>query len=172
MIAKKLAAVKKNFQKHYDLYVGSLDLTKKQCSCMAAGCFVIHGYYLRYIKVAFLLYDITIVRVKCKSCGKTHAILPSWIVPHSQILLEDMIEMITAYEEGTVYKINNNYKITRKDVNYIIKKYKRHWKDRLLAIADGPVTEFLRSPGLIQKVYSFYKSAFLQIKRSSYLLFS
>lgn len=34
---------------------------------------------------------------KCKS---THGILPTWIVPYSQHLLEDQVEIISAYESG------------------------------------------------------------------------
>ena len=62
-----------------------------KCSC---GCqeFNIHGVYERNIIDNNEEYKIKIKRVKCKGCGKTHALLPVFILPYYQTKAEEIIE--------------------------------------------------------------------------------
>jgi len=87
-----------------------------------------HGYYIRYLKKISL----SILRIKCKSCNKTHALLHPSIVPYSQIALSDTIDIIINYDEGSnnMNVINNNPEITESDVIYTINKYLKHWQKR------------------------------------------
>ena len=41
-----------------------------------------HGYYKKYTNISGKKYYIRILRVRCKVCGHTHAILPDFIVPY------------------------------------------------------------------------------------------
>ncbi len=171
MIAKNAAKIKNLIQENYNKFVDAIDFTISQCQCKSIGQFVIHGYYDRKIRTnGWLVILLVIQRMKCKSCGKTHAVLPTSIVPYSQILLTDMIGMIISHEEKTSYKINKDSHLTRKDVKYVIKQYLRHWRDRILAIASGSIIEFLRSSDLTRQVHCAYNTAFMQVKRCSYLL--
>jgi len=43
-----------------------------------------HGYYYRNVITVFGIYKIKVLRVKCPSCKKTHALLPHFLVPYFQ----------------------------------------------------------------------------------------
>ena len=53
--------------------------------------------YRRYINISGTKYYIRLLRVQCKTCGKTHAILPNFIVPylHEPILTAAMVDRLT-----------------------------------------------------------------------------
>ena len=77
--------------------------------------------------------SIIILRVRCKSCGKTHAIFPECIVPYSQILLSDHISIINTYNSKASFEpimLANEF-IDESNIFYIIKQYLEHWKERI-----------------------------------------
>ncbi len=76
-------------QKFYNDLISNLQLHKLTCTCGKSGCLLVHGYYKRSIKVPSGKIHFRICRVKCAFCGKTHALLPSSIVPYSQLPLAD-----------------------------------------------------------------------------------
>lgn len=105
----------------YNSYIFNLDLNTLKCTCGHFGV-VAHGYYKRSIKTITGKIKIKILRVKCKTCNKTHAILLSLIIPYSSVQLKDhiriikdidikelMIEKITI-DESTIYRIKHNFK--------------------------------------------------------------
>jgi len=50
-------------------------------SCGAVGTLRIHGHYYRgVIEYGRGRYVISITRIRCTSCGRTHALLPLWLV--------------------------------------------------------------------------------------------
>ncbi len=53
-----------------------------------------HGYYSRNVITRHCIRKISILRVKCPSCGKTHAILPSFLIPYYQYSLEFIFECV------------------------------------------------------------------------------
>ncbi|HOH58867.1 MAG TPA: DUF6431 domain-containing protein, partial [Bacilli bacterium] len=113
-----------------------------------------HGYYKRSIKIPLGKIALSILRVKCKSCGKTHAILHPSIIPYSQIPLCDTIEIIDAYENNKSFTniLNNNPDITESDVRYTIKRYLKCWKDRILSISTIPILDFILLADFQKKV--------------------
>ena len=60
-------------------------------NCKAKSNFSFHGSYVR--NISFIrenkIYDfkVTVTRVICNSCGSTHALLPSFIVPYKIFLV-------------------------------------------------------------------------------------
>ena len=56
---------------------------------------VVHGYYTRKIKTINGNIELVILRVRCKDCGRTHAVLISFIVPYQSIEMSVQIEIIT-----------------------------------------------------------------------------
>lgn len=58
-----------------------------------------HGYYTRninYIDDGVIIYEIiNIQRVKCKDCGHTHALIPSFIVPYKINVLDTILACIS-----------------------------------------------------------------------------
>ncbi|WP_369800217.1 DUF6431 domain-containing protein [Anaerosalibacter sp. Marseille-P3206] len=56
--------------------------------CGYEGMLHRHGYYSRNVITKHCIRRISILRVKCPSCGNTHAILPSFLIPYYQYSLE------------------------------------------------------------------------------------
>lgn len=52
-----------------------------ECPCCHSDKLVFYGGYKRNIGINNNFLTIKIKRVKCKNCGKTHALIPSFIVP-------------------------------------------------------------------------------------------
>ena len=69
--------------------------------CHAVGQFNNHGYYTRYFleldDAAPNWQEMIIVRGKCKSCGRTHAVLPCDIIPYRSLLVPGMLLFVLSY---------------------------------------------------------------------------
>lgn len=156
-------------QKIYDAYIDSIDFSLCQCSCGAIGRFTIHGYYVRSLRYPFLKIQLTILRVKCKSCGRTHAVLHPVIVPYSQIPLDHMLSVIKHYEEPNQF--HSNIQLSGGERYHIIKKYKQYWRERLLSVAPpGSIIDLIHSDSFQKKIANRFQLAFMQIHRCFYLM--
>lgn len=147
-------------QDFYDAIVDDLQIHCLACSCGRKGAFIKHGYYKRSIKVEINKNKIRVLRLKCKACSKTHAILPEWIVPYSQISLEDHVSIINAHLNEAPYTdiMETKPTIDESDINYLLKQFKKHWKERLKAfqiIIDDLISE---------KCFQAFSRQFMQIK--------
>lgn len=72
-------------------------LEKINCSCCGgAGGFVRHGVYRKY----HYNQAITILRVRCRCCGRTHALLPSFSLPGTSIGLKEVELFILRRAQG------------------------------------------------------------------------
>jgi hypothetical protein len=87
-------------QSFYDYCINSLQFHQLTCSCGRSGCLNIHGYYQRKVKTHDGSFILTVCRVICSECGRTHAILPSSIVPYSQIPLACCCQIISDFNNG------------------------------------------------------------------------
>lgn len=157
-------------QDHYDSVVNSLQLHQLTCSCGHSACFCIHGYYWRSACLPDGKIRIRILRVKCTECGSTHAILLSSIVPYSQILLSDQCLIIIAFEQGSDRNAvcSQNPLIDENNVKSVIRRYVRHWLQKLLAesIPLSPVS------GLVRRCFAVYSMQFMQIHGTFNCLYS
>ena len=60
-----------------------------------------HGYYKKYTNISGKKYYIRILRVRCKVCGHTHAILPDFIVPYLHNPIIDLsFEIFFTFHDG------------------------------------------------------------------------
>lgn len=57
-------------------------------NCKFAGKLYTHGSYERNVITEDNFYKITIFRVKCPICGKTHALIPDFLIPYFQYSLD------------------------------------------------------------------------------------
>lgn len=145
----------------YYFQCSTLDLSSFSCPCCSHKCsFTIHGYYTRNIIINGVKYKIRILRVKCNECGRTHAVLPSFIIPYIQTSLNDALTIIENFESRTNAIICEDYRI--------IKSYKR-WtkilKSLFLSFKDDITTLLMTS---IDK----FKMFILQNHRGRYYYFS
>ena len=105
-----------------------------------------------------------ILRVKCKECGRTHAILPELVVPYSQIPA-DLQQQMLSYPLGSpeleeLMQFNSD--ISESNILAVRSRYRRNWKERLASmgneIRDGIAV-------LIRQSFSVFHRQFMQIHR-------
>ena len=82
----------------YNNLIAQLQFHRLTCTCGHSGCLSVHGYYIRSLKVPAGKLFFRICRVICSCCHHTHALLPSFMVPYSQISMNEQAEVISAHE--------------------------------------------------------------------------
>lgn len=70
-------------KKIYTEAVQNLNLNKVKCCQKIGGEFLIHGYYSRRLKIKHTTISISILRIRCEHCNKTHAVFFSDFIPYS-----------------------------------------------------------------------------------------
>ena len=80
-------------QQLYDNHISLIDVHSLTCTCGNHDN-VIHGYYKRKVRTDKSNIEIRVVRVKCKCCGKTHAVLISLIIPYKSVCLNTSIRIV------------------------------------------------------------------------------
>ncbi len=120
-------------QKFYDQVIAGIQLHMVECTCGKKGCLIRYGHYRRMVKFRSHTVSLSVQRVLCKACHTTHAILLSLIVPYSQIPLEDQQGILRAVDGGESPDpiMERNLLVDENNVKYIIRQYRRHWKQRL-----------------------------------------
>lgn len=157
-------------QKRYNKFLNGINIHKLPCSCNIKGQLVKHGYYKRKIKIPGQINTIKILRLKCESCGKTHAVFPKEIVPYSQIPLQDQIVIIQTYLLGESFDtimITNEF-IEENNIKYIINNYRNYWNERLQSYK---ISIFDKVKVLASKCLNTFKKQFMQIKHTPNILF-
>lgn len=157
-------------QENYDSNISELDMHQLTCSCGKRGHFKKHAYYTRHLKIPDDKVELRILRLKCMLCKKTHALLPSVIVPYSQIPLSDQIEIIEAYEsqESLEHIMEKNPSIDESNVGYIIRNYLRNWKERIKSLCLSVTDDFIQ---LVTQCFIKFGRQFMQIKSTPNILF-
>jgi hypothetical protein len=120
-------------------------------SCVFEGRLYSHGSYMRNLITEESTFPITIYRVKCPVCGKTHALIPDFIIPyfqHSFYVIKKCLEF--KYLKGSSYSTIANYFQTRSIDSYIV-------------ITETAISSFIkRFTCSIPKIKSFF-NAFTEI---------
>lgn len=152
----------------YDEIIQRLAFHKLSCICGCHGDFVRHGYYNRSVKAALRSRVIRILRVRCKSCGKTHALLPECLVPYSSVPLKVHVEILRAFMAGqsTQPIMEATPIIDESTIGYIIRQFKRHWLPRLASF------QIPLDKNIVPACFRTFGRQFMQIKCTPNLLFS
>lgn len=152
----------------YNHVTEQLPLHQVKCPCGKSGCMIRYGRYQRFVKLLSELLPLSVQRLLCKACKKTHALIPSVLVPYSQITLEEQTAIIYCTENHLSVSaiLENNYLIDECHVKYILRQYRKHWKQRLIAIG------LTLSVPLTEHCLSRYFRQFMQIRRTRNILFS
>ena len=147
----------------------SLDLNLISCTCGHSGCLIRYGSYKRSIQLADRILSLSVVRVYCKICGHTHALLLSSMVPYSQIPLVLHVRLIHAYEHEAGFQniLAEQYYMDENNLKSIIRNYRLHWKQRLLSMR----LHFPDIPSLVSGCFSYFSRQFMQIKLTANKLF-
>ncbi len=112
--------------KKYEKNMRFLNCFSLKCSCGCKGCLIKHGYYTRKISINNKIYTIKILRVKCKSCYKTHAILPFFVIPYIRLNSLEMKHLCIEIEENLINSSD--------DELYRYKKIYKNFKNKLYSL--------------------------------------
>lgn len=155
-------------QEDYRKTIDDLPFHKLSCTCGQKGTLIRHGYYNRSIKFLRFLFKLSILRVYCKSCKKTHAILPSGIVPYSRVLYRDHISIIHSYINKLSFEpiMQSNLLIDEGNIRYIIRQYLLHWRERIASFRGAVDLSVTKS------CFKHFSRQFMQIKSTANILFS
>ena len=147
-------------QSYYDDVVNAIPLDKLRCCCGQSGCLIRHAYYTRKIKIKSCVVQLRILRLICKACGRTHAVLLSEMVPYSQIPLKDQVNLIIASERHVSFSaiLQDNLCIDENNAAYVIRSFRMHWKTRLINAGISLGGQ------LISLCFFFFSRQFMQIK--------
>lgn len=156
-------------QDSYDKTIINLQFQQLTCSCGHSGCLTIHGYYDRSVKSAVDSVRLHICRVKCSHCSATHALLPASLVPYSQVSLPDQLDIISSYENDHDFSeiMDKTPSIDENCIHAIIRRYVRHWLQRLLSVRLSIST----SLPFLQLCFLHFSRQFMQIRGTPTILF-
>jgi len=153
----------------YELfYIGFRRETETCSCCKSAGNCYVHGYYKRrfidYCNGKITADSISVLRVVCKTCGHTHAVLPDIIVPYTQYTIRFICRVVSEKLTiaSTVEAVCEKFEITTKTLYRFLNIYKEHkalWLGSLKA-KETPHARFLSFIGSTYKRFSDFMSAF------------
>lgn len=101
------------FKSFYSRLINTIDFSSVECSCHSCD-WSFHGYYKRYYTFLNRKIRVKILRIKCNTCGKTHA-----------LLIEDMIPFSTLSYEEIISGIGDDFTIDQSHHLYLLHKYER-----------------------------------------------
>lgn len=147
--------------------ISRIQLHLVKCPCGKSGCLIRYGYYTRKVKIMSTLISLVVQRVRCRECGHTHALIPSPLVPYSQIPMNDQQELLDCMEKHRPLEdvMQRNILIDENNAKYIHRQFLRHWKQRLLSIG-AAISDALTIPCL-----TVYSRQFMQIHRTPNILY-
>ncbi len=156
-------------QKSYDDLMEQVAPCLLPCTCGCRGSLIRYGSYRRHIKTDGSKLPLKIQRLLCRSCGRSHALLTSAMVPYSQIPLEDQVSVAQAFEEGTDPSavLLANPELDDRAPFKLIRIYLTFWRERLKA------ERILLRPlaALTEKCLSLFGKQFMQIKNTPNIFF-
>ena len=151
-------------QDTYDKIIDQTDLMTLKCpSCKHSGCLIKHARYSRTFRMSNSAVTINIVRVLCKECGHTHAILLCNFIPYSQILLDDQIAILQSKNDEEFLSDNPNFDLS--DIKHIKKQFNLYWKQRLICHS------IPLECSLFISCFKFFSRQFMQIKTTINFLY-
>lgn len=152
-------------QDTYDKIIDQVDFMTIRCpTCRHSGCLIKHARYKRTFRLPASTVTISILRVLCKECGHTHAVLLCEFVPYSQILLEDHINIIRNDDDNSFITDNPNFDMS--DIRYVRKQFVLFWKQRLLSCS----LQF--DDALVPGCFECFGRQFMQIKCTINMLYN
>ena len=130
MIAPIIRVFKHFFQIQYDIVKEQFLSVKHMVPCPNKECdsvgnFAIHGYYFRYYGYGNQQYRIRVLRIRCKNCNTTHAVLPIAIIAYNPCPMDINCQLIhmKLQENKSFSAISAKFGIDKRSVKRIIKRF-------------------------------------------------
>lgn len=166
MIVLFPSKIKSNFQKILKIYQETINYGVLECPCCHSKEYILWGTYKRgvsYIKEQRVYSEvITIQRVRCKSCGHTHALLPFGIVPYKQLTDEVLILLLLDKFEDNIFSDDVVLKYKRQ---YLTHHYP-HLSTMLQLTSAKDILNQLEKDkyNILSKYIKVHRKCFMQIK--------
>lgn len=104
--------------------------------CKAINNFYQHGSYKRNITIVNENINenssVNISRVKCNSCGSTHALLPSFLVPYKIYTANSILNIITKASKSSALQVSFLFKISYELIYSYIALIIGFWSDLVI----------------------------------------
>lgn len=125
-------------QEIYNNDIHNLNLDNVKCTCGSIGNFFYHASYKRYLVLDNGEIQLTITRVKCRSCNKTHALLPNIIIPYRIISNPIIIKLIQSYCDvsNSVTVISKITGLSVECVRTLLHFFEKYHRERMNIIID------------------------------------
>ena len=174
----KIIRIKKTSIQLFNEYMLSYSWEDETCPwCGSKGNCVSHGSYMR--SMADLTYgktvygEICVLRLRCTSCGHTHAILPDVIIPYSVYGLFFILRVLAEYflRLHTVEKLCSRFGISV-SMLYRFKdlflSHKQQWLGMLVSAETAPST-FIKSLCFLEQYSVSFACQFVLLSARSFL---
>lgn len=174
----KLKEIKISDQEWFNQAVRSLNLSDQTCPyCGSRGNLIPHDSYSRYMVTLenhrMETVTLCIPRVKCVSCGHTHALLPEMLIPYSSYSLRFVLTVLEDYflHAHTVEQICETYQIVHSTL-YVFRKLFLSHKQLILGIlndAQGKPSDFIQvmDGQILWRFWNSFRFSFLQAYHAS-----
>ena len=136
----KLKEIKISDQEWFDQAFRRLSLPEQSCPyCHSKGNLIPHDSYSRYMVSLKDNRPVTVIlrvpRVKCTSCGHTHALLPEMLIPYSSYSLRFVLTVLEAcvLTVHTVEQICEIYQIAHSTL-YVLRNLFLSHKQMILGV--------------------------------------
>ena len=91
-----------------------------------------HWYYRLWLFTKDGKISILIKRVKCRHCGKTHALLLSCFVPYYRFPMDSILLIIKEKKLRTIQQLHTLIPyVSVEYILYILRLFRRYWKGRI-----------------------------------------
>lgn len=174
----KLICIKKTSIQLFNEYMLSYSWENEVCPwCGSKGNCVFHGSYMRsmadFVHGKAAYGEVCVLRVRCTSCGHTHAILPDVVIPYSTYGLFFILRALAEYflHLHTVQDICARFGITV-SILYrwkgIFLAHKQEWLGMLDSAETAPFA-FLKSLCLLPQYSASFACRFVLLSARSFL---
>lgn len=135
LLENRIECLTSSIQEFYNDLVSREDLLFYKCTnqnCCHRG-FHYHGCYEKYINLGCVLIPITIQRIKCPSCSKTHALIPADLILYRQLHFTVLLKILNSFnQDNTLDQLMNDYCcLSSSYIHSIHQSWKLHWKERI-----------------------------------------
>ena len=156
-------------QRSYDNLISDIQIHQLECPCCGhLGQMSYYGRYKRHVFIGGERPCLYIQRVKC-GCGHTHALLPSSIIPYSDVMFWAQV-FIALNGSGLIAVtklMNAGVNIDERTARYIWRNYILKWKQRLSSY----MISLSGLPSLVSGCFRCFSRQFMQIKHTPNILF-
>lgn len=126
-----------NFKEKLQIYLETINYCNLECPHCHSHDLIKWGFYER--NVIFFSNDsnqlktiiLKVQRVRCSSCGKTHALLPFGIIPYKQFTDEIISQILSELTCNSLNNVLNKYPIEQSVVKKWIKQYNKRHKSKV-----------------------------------------